>query len=242
MFCCTLVLTLALSVASRESRTFNNYFTKLTRSVTITGHLSLHVSPVVAWGGVRSPDLFLISACRTASWTPFFIMFVAIVGTRFSGKSSIVEYLISSKGFTSIKLIESDSEEVVVTDDKFEVLIITVLQTYSNHLRDREQNILLVCLWIYQDLRVSWTSQDWTSSPSICLFCQWVRFRLLPQRRIQLPQTTKLSVSPIPVISWLLLLETGEKTLSQQIYLQGIYSSHLFEGRSFCSWALTPLY
>ncbi|KAF8973514.1 cytidine deaminase-like protein [Flammula alnicola] len=48
-------------------------------------------------------------------------MFVAIVGTRFSGKSSIENYLISSKGFTSVRIIQSDSD-LGGFEEKFEVL------------------------------------------------------------------------------------------------------------------------
>jgi len=33
-------------------------------------------------------------------------MFIAIVGTRFAGKSTIEEYLINEKGFTPVRLIE----------------------------------------------------------------------------------------------------------------------------------------
>ncbi|KAF8913132.1 cytidine deaminase-like protein [Gymnopilus junonius] len=35
-------------------------------------------------------------------------MFVAIIGTRFSGKSSIEDYLVSSKGFTLVRITQSD--------------------------------------------------------------------------------------------------------------------------------------
>ncbi|KDR85469.1 hypothetical protein GALMADRAFT_234357 [Galerina marginata CBS 339.88] len=47
-------------------------------------------------------------------------MFVAIVGTRFSGKSSIEEYLVSSKGFTSVRVIQSDFD-VGGFEENFEV-------------------------------------------------------------------------------------------------------------------------
>jgi uridine kinase len=51
------------------------------------------------------------------------IMFVAIVGTRFSGKSSIADYLVSSKGFTEVRLIRS--EDVATRfEEKFEVCIL----------------------------------------------------------------------------------------------------------------------
>jgi len=42
-------------------------------------------------------------------------MFVAIIGTRFSGKASIENYLIATKGFKSIRIVQSNS------DQKFEV-------------------------------------------------------------------------------------------------------------------------
>ena len=37
-------------------------------------------------------------------------MFIAIIGTRFSGKSSLEEYLVSDKGFTSVRILESDRD------------------------------------------------------------------------------------------------------------------------------------
>src|SRR6266498_2171717 len=36
-------------------------------------------------------------------------MFVAIIGTRFAGKTSIKNYLVASKGFTSIRLLSHGS-------------------------------------------------------------------------------------------------------------------------------------
>lgn len=47
-------------------------------------------------------------------------MFVAIVGTRSSGKSSIEDYLVSSHGFTLVRVIQSDSN-VGGNEEKFEV-------------------------------------------------------------------------------------------------------------------------
>lgn len=38
------------------------------------------------------------------------IMFIAIIGTRFSGKTSIENYLVSLKGFTSVRIIQSESD------------------------------------------------------------------------------------------------------------------------------------
>ncbi|KAH9486498.1 Deoxycytidylate deaminase [Psilocybe cubensis] len=57
-------------------------------------------------------------------------MFIAIVGTRFSGKSSIENYLVSSHGFTLVRIIQSDSN-VGGTEEKFEV--IELASTSSEH-------------------------------------------------------------------------------------------------------------
>jgi len=46
-------------------------------------------------------------------------MFVAIIGTRFSGKSSIEDYLISIKGFKSVRIVQSNSDHH--GEEKFEV-------------------------------------------------------------------------------------------------------------------------
>lgn len=40
-------------------------------------------------------------------------MFIAIVGTPFSGKSSVEDYLVSLKGFTSVRLILDDKQTEV---------------------------------------------------------------------------------------------------------------------------------
>jgi len=47
-------------------------------------------------------------------------MFIAIVGTRFSGKTSIENYLVSLKGFTSVRIIQSDSD-IHGLEEQFEV-------------------------------------------------------------------------------------------------------------------------
>lgn len=49
-------------------------------------------------------------------------MFVGIIGTRFSGKSSIENYLVETKGFKSVRLIQSNSDhDVGHFEEKFEV-------------------------------------------------------------------------------------------------------------------------
>jgi dCMP deaminase len=49
-------------------------------------------------------------------------MFIAIIGTRFSGKSSIENYLVAAKGFKSVRLIQSNPEnDFSVFEEKFEV-------------------------------------------------------------------------------------------------------------------------
>ncbi|KAF5311839.1 hypothetical protein D9619_002849 [Psilocybe cf. subviscida] len=48
-------------------------------------------------------------------------MFVAIVGTRFSGKSSIEDYLVTSKGFTSVRIIQSTSNDLGDFEEMLEV-------------------------------------------------------------------------------------------------------------------------
>jgi hypothetical protein len=51
-------------------------------------------------------------------------MFIAIIGTRFSGKSSIENYLVAAKGFTSVRLrvLQSNPEQdISVFEEKFEV-------------------------------------------------------------------------------------------------------------------------
>ena len=47
-------------------------------------------------------------------------MFIAIVGTRFSGKTSIENYLVSLKRFTSVRIIQSDSD-IHGLEEQFEV-------------------------------------------------------------------------------------------------------------------------
>lgn len=56
--------------------------------------LSLHRSPVVR------PSSIAAGFARTG----VSMMFIAIIGTRLSGKSSVEEYLISQKGFTCVRL------------------------------------------------------------------------------------------------------------------------------------------
>lgn len=51
-----------------------------------------------------NPTVFHLSRRRV--WA----MFIAIIGTRFSGKSSLEEYLVSDKGFTSVRILESDRD------------------------------------------------------------------------------------------------------------------------------------
>jgi dCMP deaminase len=49
-------------------------------------------------------------------------MFIAIIGTRFSGKSSIENYLVATKGFKSVRLVQSNPEyDFSVLEEKFEV-------------------------------------------------------------------------------------------------------------------------
>jgi dCMP deaminase len=49
-------------------------------------------------------------------------MFIAIIGTCFSGKSSIENYLVAAKGFKSVRLVQSNPEhDVSVFGEKFEV-------------------------------------------------------------------------------------------------------------------------
>ena len=49
-------------------------------------------------------------------------MFIAIIGTRFSGKSSIENYLVTAKGFKSVRLVQSNPEyDTLVFEEKFEV-------------------------------------------------------------------------------------------------------------------------
>jgi hypothetical protein len=47
-------------------------------------------------------------------------MFVAIIGTRFSGKTSVENYLISLKGFISVRIIQS-ALHVYEVEEKLEV-------------------------------------------------------------------------------------------------------------------------
>ncbi|CAA7265904.1 unnamed protein product [Cyclocybe aegerita] len=50
-------------------------------------------------------------------------MFVAIVGTRFSGKSVIENYLVSCKGFTSVRIVQSDMDiNIGGSEERFEAL------------------------------------------------------------------------------------------------------------------------
>lgn len=58
-------------------------------------------------------------------------MFIAIIGTRFSGKTSIENYLVSLKGFTSVRIIQSDSD-IHGFEEQFEVnfLQISLLSQY----------------------------------------------------------------------------------------------------------------
>ena len=60
-------------------------------------------------------------------------MFVAIIGTRFSGKTSIENYLISLKGFISVRIIQSLSH-VYELEEKIEVQFHSYLRTaaYTN--------------------------------------------------------------------------------------------------------------
>lgn len=45
-------------------------------------------------------------------------MFIAIVGTRFSGKSTVEDYLVSQKQFTPVRVIQSyEHEESVLPVD-----------------------------------------------------------------------------------------------------------------------------
>ena len=49
-------------------------------------------------------------------------MFIAIVGTRFSGKSSIENYLVTAKGFKAVRLVQSNPEyDTNAFEEKFEV-------------------------------------------------------------------------------------------------------------------------
>jgi len=49
-------------------------------------------------------------------------MFIAIIGTRFSGKTSIENYLVGTKGFKSVRLIQSNSDHNVgFNEEKFEI-------------------------------------------------------------------------------------------------------------------------
>ena len=49
-------------------------------------------------------------------------MFIAIIGTRFSGKSSIENYLVTAKGFKSVRLVQSNPEyDISAFEEKFEV-------------------------------------------------------------------------------------------------------------------------
>jgi len=47
-------------------------------------------------------------------------MFIAIVGTRFSGKTSIENYLVSLKGFISVRIIQSELD-IHGFEEQFEV-------------------------------------------------------------------------------------------------------------------------
>lgn len=49
-------------------------------------------------------------------------MFIAIIGTRFSGKSSIENYLVTAKGFKSVRLVQCNPEyDISAFEEKFEV-------------------------------------------------------------------------------------------------------------------------
>lgn len=45
-------------------------------------------------------------------------MFIAIIGTRFSGKSSIENYLVTTKGFKSVRIVSDNGNDVI---EEFEV-------------------------------------------------------------------------------------------------------------------------
>jgi len=53
-------------------------------------------------------------------------MFIAIVGTRFSGKTSIENYLVSLKGFISVRIIQSELD-IHGFEDQFEVQTLFLL-------------------------------------------------------------------------------------------------------------------
>ena len=62
-------------------------------------------------------------------------MFIAIIGTRFSGKSSIENYLVAAKGFKSVRLVQPNPEyDVSVFEEKFEVYTIIHHKELSNSL------------------------------------------------------------------------------------------------------------
>jgi hypothetical protein len=77
-----------------ESPPGTNEFGKLWSDLwLVTKNLGSQVNPVVQWSPVKST------------------MFVAIIGTRFSGKTSIETYLVSSKGFICVRLLDNQSRE-----------------------------------------------------------------------------------------------------------------------------------
>lgn len=50
-------------------------------------------------------ESFITSSCTLSS------MFIAIIGTRFSGKTSIEDYLVASKSFTCVRLRRDTTKE-----------------------------------------------------------------------------------------------------------------------------------
>lgn len=61
------------------------------------------------------------SGPHSSSFLQRIAMFVAIVGTRFAGKSSIEDYLVASKGFTPVRIIQSTSNDIGEFEEALEV-------------------------------------------------------------------------------------------------------------------------
>ena len=46
-------------------------------------------------------------------------MFIAIIGTRFAGKSTVQSYLVKHKGFIAVKITRNEPEKVLLKSNLF---------------------------------------------------------------------------------------------------------------------------
>ena len=173
-----------------------------------------------------------------SNWASFSdrIMFIAIVGTRFSGRTSIENYLVSLKGFTSVRIIHSDSD-IHGLEEQFEVqtsflVFLHVSTSFHRSTHHRLPHRRACRPPLTSPPRKMLALQ----CPNICPSYQWAHsLHLFPHGRIR-HYILEHCASQVLQTFLNMLLKTGVKILSRRIFMPG-KSSNLSFGDHFFSFS-----